>query len=59
MVYIYWFFIVDCVLLGWLGQKPVEDPYILLGQIMTVFYFLFFALIPVISLIESSDQKKI
>jgi ubiquinol-cytochrome c reductase cytochrome b subunit len=57
MVFIYWFFIVDCLLLGWLGQKPVEDPYILLGQIMTVFYFMFFILVPVISLIESSDQK--
>lgn len=57
MVFIYWFFIVDCLLLGWLGQKPVEDPYILLGQIMTVFYFMFFILVPVISLIESNDQK--
>jgi ubiquinol-cytochrome c reductase cytochrome b subunit len=35
-------FIADVLLLGWLGGKPVEDPYILLGFWATIFYFLYF-----------------
>jgi quinol-cytochrome oxidoreductase complex cytochrome b subunit len=41
----FWLFIVDCVILGWIGQKPVESPYIEIGQIATVFYFLFFLVV--------------
>jgi len=49
----YWFLVGDFVLLGWLGQKPVEAPYIDLGLYSTVFYFVFILLlIPVIGLIE-------
>jgi ubiquinol-cytochrome c reductase cytochrome b subunit len=46
--------VVDFLLLGWIGQKPVKDIYVIVGQAATIFYFLFFAiLIPVIGLIES------
>ena len=38
---LFWSFILNALLLGWLGQKPVEAPYIFLGQILTCFYFLF------------------
>lgn len=51
--FFYWFLIADFLLLGWIGQKPVEDPYILIGILGTVFYFLFFfALVPGIGLVE-------
>ena len=40
--FIFWLFIVDCILLGWLGQKPVEDPFIILSQLITFFYFIYF-----------------
>jgi len=53
---LFWFFITCCLLLGWLGQKPVEDPYIFLGQIITVFYFSFFILTPLVGLLEDSDN---
>jgi quinol-cytochrome oxidoreductase complex cytochrome b subunit len=43
--FFYWFLVVDFFLLGWIGQKPVEDPYIMIGACATVFYFLFFILI--------------
>merc|ERR1712045_360268 len=29
------------ILLTWLGARPVEDPYILLGQILSVVYFVY------------------
>lgn len=50
----FWLFIADFVLLTWIGQKPVKDCYILLGQFATIYYFVFFLiLIPFIGKIES------
>jgi quinol-cytochrome oxidoreductase complex cytochrome b subunit len=37
----FWLFCADCLILGWIGQKPVESPYIEIGAAATVFYFLF------------------
>jgi quinol-cytochrome oxidoreductase complex cytochrome b subunit len=49
----YWFLVADFLILGWIGQKPVETPYIEVGQVATVFYFLFLlVLIPVIGIVE-------
>jgi ubiquinol-cytochrome c reductase cytochrome b subunit len=46
--------VADFLLLGWIGQKPVKDVYVLVGQVATVFYFLFFvALIPAIGTLET------
>lgn len=39
-----WNFLRINLLLIWLGIQPVEDPYILMGQIRTIFYFSFFLL---------------
>jgi len=51
--FFYWFLIADFLLLGWIGQKPVEDPYILVGILATIFYFVFFfILVPSIGLVE-------
>jgi ubiquinol-cytochrome c reductase cytochrome b subunit len=50
----YWLLVADFLLLGWIGQKPVKDIYVLVGQVATVFYFLFFvALIPIIGTLET------
>jgi len=49
----YWFFAADFLLLGWIGQKPVETPYIEVGMGLTLFYFVFLlVLVPAIGLIE-------
>jgi ubiquinol-cytochrome c reductase cytochrome b subunit len=51
----YWFLVSDFLILGWIGQKPVETPYIEIGMGATVFYFVFFlVLIPLIGIIESA-----
>jgi len=39
---LFWTFISIRILLTWIGARPVEDPYILIGQILTVIYFSFF-----------------
>jgi len=49
----YWFLVSDFLLLGWIGQKPVETPYIEIGMGLTFFYFAFLlVLLPLIGLIE-------
>ena len=50
---VYWFLFADFVLLGWIGQKPVEEPYTYIGLFLTIFYFvMFLILVPVIGLVE-------
>lgn len=36
---LFWLFLIDCLILGWLGQKPVESPFIGLGQVTSLVYF--------------------
>lgn len=50
----FWFLSADFLLLGWVGQKPVETPYIEAGMLGTVFYFLFLLIfLPLVGVIES------
>jgi ubiquinol-cytochrome c reductase cytochrome b subunit len=47
--------LVDAFLLGKMGGKPAEAPYVLIGQLATVYYFAFFLVIlPVLSVIEKA-----
>nr|AYQ18968.1 cytochrome b [Discolomatidae sp. 3 ACP-2013] len=38
----FWMFITIFILLTWIGARPVENPYILTGQILTFLYFFYF-----------------
>ena len=38
----FWCFVFDTFLLGWIRQQIVEEPYILIGQLLTLFYFGYF-----------------
>lgn len=52
--FFFWFFVVDCLLLTWIGSQPIENLYITCGQFATFFYFLFFLiLIPLAGYTES------
>nr|ASY98273.1 cytochrome b [Orthodera ministralis] len=44
----FWIMVMIVILLTWIGARPVEDPYILTGQILTVLYFLYYILNPLI-----------
>jgi ubiquinol-cytochrome c reductase cytochrome b subunit len=55
---LFWFLFADFLILGWIGQKVVETPYIEVGQIATVLYFLFFCVVlPGLGLVESAMIK--
>nr|UOU85121.1 cytochrome b [Ephemerella notata] len=43
---LFWSLLTLVCLLTWLGARPVEAPYIVLGQILTVIYFSYFILNP-------------
>ena len=39
---LFWLLVADCLRLGWIGCQPVEDPYVLIGQIASVYFFIYF-----------------
>nr|QRK27434.1 cytochrome b [Longpotamon exiguum] len=43
---LFWWFTSVIMLLTWIGARPVESPYIITGQILTVSYFSFYLLNP-------------
>lgn len=52
--FFFWLFVADYIVLTWIGQMPVRTAYIFVGQVATVYYFLFFLiLIPIIGKIET------
>nr|QHN56415.1 cytochrome b [Megaselia spiracularis] len=46
---LFWIMVITVILLTWIGARPVEDPYVLIGQILTVVYFSYYLINPIIS----------
>jgi len=40
--FLFWVFVRIFILLTWIGARPVEYPYVITGQILTVLYFIWF-----------------
>lgn len=45
---LFWRFFTIIVLLTWIGARPVENPYITTGQILTIIYFTYYIVNPLI-----------
>nr|ALO76452.1 cytochrome b [Asthenopholis sp. AST01] len=45
---LFWLFLTIVILLTWIGARPVEDPYILTGQTLTILYFSYYLINPLI-----------
>nr|YP_009045349.1 cytochrome b [Parasarpa dudu]AHA03700.1 cytochrome b [Parasarpa dudu] len=46
---LFWFFITTIILLTWIGTQSVENPYIITGQILTLNYFSYFIINPILN----------
>ncbi len=50
---LFWIFLVDAIVLGWVGSKPAEGIYIIISRIATLYYFLhFLILLPLLGKFE-------
>nr|ASM82785.1 cytochrome b [Neopanorpa chelata] len=47
--FLFWSMLIIVILLTWIGARPVEDPYVLTGQILTVLYFAYYLINPLVS----------
>jgi len=55
MKFAFWFFVVDFIILAWIGSQHPETPFVEIGQIATFFYFAFFLIIiPFIGIAENT-----
>ena len=50
--WLFWVFVVVCFVLGYIGAKPPEGVYVVVGRIATAAYFLFFVVVYFLSYIE-------
>ena len=52
----FWVLVIDVLILGYLGGAPAEQPYVLVSQLATMYYFLhFLVIVPIVSSIERPD----
>nr|YP_138304.1 cytochrome b [Kaloula pulchra]AAT07898.1 cytochrome b [Kaloula pulchra] len=50
----FWALVANTFILTWIGGQPVEDPFIMIGQVASVIYFMIFApFFPIIGLLEN------
>lgn len=46
---IFWLLVNTVLLLTWIGARPVEAPYVIIGQSLTILYFAYFLVLPFIN----------
>nr|AII02389.1 cytochrome b [Lacosoma valva] len=47
--FMFWSLVSIIILLTWIGARPVENPYIITGQLLTILYFSYFIMMPFIN----------
>nr|WIM00485.1 cytochrome b [Elymnias malelas] len=46
---LFWFLIMTIILLTWIGARPVENLYVITGQLLSLFYFSYFIINPILN----------
>nr|AIG52594.1 cytochrome b [Ctenotus rimacolus]AIG53165.1 cytochrome b [Ctenotus rimacolus] len=55
---LFWTLVSNIIILTWIGGQPVEDPFIIIGQIASATYFIIFLiLMPMVAKMENSLMK--
>ena len=55
MKFAFWFFVVNFIILAWIGSQHPESPYLVIGQFATWFYFVWFLfIIPFVGIGENT-----
>ena len=55
MKFAFWLFVVDFIILMWIGSQHPNSPYVEIGQVATAFYFAWFiVIVPGIGVIENT-----
>nr|AOR07141.1 cytochrome b [Enchytraeus cf. crypticus SL-2017] len=54
---LFWMLVSSWLILTWIGGRPVEDPFILIGQVFTVLYFMFYILNPMMTWVWDNMTK--
>ena len=53
----YWLFLIDCIILGWVGAMPAEGIYVTISRAASIYYFSFFLVImPILSRFEKVGE---
>nr|YP_010535231.1 cytochrome b [Megacopta bituminata]UYA97653.1 cytochrome b [Megacopta bituminata] len=47
--FMFWSFTTTIIMLTWIGSQPAEEPYIMMGQLITVMYFSYFLMSPLMT----------
>ncbi|MBI1363562.1 MAG: cytochrome b [Proteobacteria bacterium] len=50
----FWLFLINVFVLGWVGANPPEGQFVVIGRVCTVLYFLFFLSLPLVSKYEKT-----
>jgi quinol-cytochrome oxidoreductase complex cytochrome b subunit len=55
--YLFWVLVLNCFVLGWIGAKPPEGLYLIIGRLATAYYFFhFLILLPLLGKYEFRPQ---
>nr|AFG19467.1 cytochrome b [Pingalla lorentzi] len=55
---LFWTLVANVIILTWIGGMPVEEPFILIGQVASfLYFFIFLVLIPLAGLVENIILK--
>nr|UGS80280.1 cytochrome b [Notolachesilla sp. GRA1sp1LA] len=56
--FMFWIYVNLVILLTWIGARPVEDPYIFMGQLLTLLYFSYFIINPLLMMLWTNKSIK-